>query len=147
MRCAPLAIPYASNWDRLAEVSWQSSQITHADPRCTYGCVILNLTIAGLLDDANSPLQGALDYVGSDAPDDLMVALEPLAGGDSPDTLETSGYVVHSLQTALHDGLFAESAEDATVTAVNRGGDTDTIGAIAGAVAGARFGASQLPDR
>lgn len=33
------------------------------------------------------------------------------------------------------------------MTAVNRGGDTDTIGAIAGAVAGARFGASQLPDR
>jgi hypothetical protein len=37
--------------------------------------------------------------------------------------------------------------EDVIVTAVNRGGDTDTIGAIAGAVAGARFGASQLPDR
>lgn len=147
MRCAPLAIPYTSNWDRLVEVSWQSSQITHADPRCTYGCVILNLTIAGLLDDANSSLQGALNYVGSDAPDDLMVALEPLAGGDSLDTFETSGYVVHSLQTALHDGLVAESAEDAIVTAVNRGGDTDTIGAIAGAVAGARFGASQLPDR
>ena len=76
-----------------------------------------------------------------------MTALEPLARGDSPGTLETSGYVVHSLQTALHDGIFADSAEDAIVTAVNRGGDTDTIGAIAGAVAGARFGASQLPDR
>nr|WP_285270858.1 ADP-ribosylglycohydrolase family protein [Halobacterium salinarum] len=33
------------------------------------------------------------------------------------------------------------------VTAVNRGGDTDTIGAITGAVAGARFGATQLPDQ
>jgi ADP-ribosyl-[dinitrogen reductase] hydrolase len=30
---------------------------------------------------------------------------------------------------------------------VNRGGDTDTVGAITGAVAGARVGASQLPDR
>ena len=147
MRCAPLAIPYASNRDRLVEVSWQSSQITHTDPRCTYGCVILNLTIAGLLNDANSQLQGALNYVGSEAPDDLVAALEPLVGGDSPDTFETSGYIVHSLQTALHDGLVAESAEDAIVTAVNRGGDTDTIGAIAGAVAGARFGAPQLPDR
>lgn len=76
-----------------------------------------------------------------------MTALEPLARGDSPGTLETSGYVVHSLQTALHDGLVSDSAEEAIVTAVNRGGDTDTIGAIAGAVAGARFGASQLPDR
>ena len=147
MRCPPLAIPYATDWNRLAEVSRQSSQITHADPRCTDGCAILNLTVAGLLDDADTPLQDALDYVGTDVPDELLTALRPLARGDSPDTLETSGYVVHSLQTALHDGLVADSAEDAIVTAVNRGGDTDTIGAIAGAVAGARFGASQLPDR
>jgi ADP-ribosyl-[dinitrogen reductase] hydrolase len=147
MRCPPLAIPYAADWERLVEVSRQSSQITHADPRCTDGCAILNLTVAGLLEDADTPLQDALDYVGADAPDELVTALRPLARGDPPDTLETSGYVVHSLQTALHDGLFADSAEEAIMTAVNRGGDTDTIGAIAGAVAGARFGASQLPDQ
>lgn len=147
MRCAPLAILYVNDWERLAEVSRQSSQITHADSRCTEGCAILNLTVAGLLDDADAPLQDALDHVGADAPGELVTALEPLARGDSPDSLEMSGYVVYSLQTALHDGLVADSAEEAIVTAVNRGGDTDTIGAIAGAVAGARFGASNLPNR
>jgi len=147
MRCPPLAIPYASDWERLTEVSRQSSQITHADPRCTAGCAVLNLTVAGLLEDADTPLQDTLDYLGADAPDELVTALEPLARRNSPGVLETSGYVVHSLQTALHDGLIADSAEEAIVTAVNRGGDTDTIGAISGAVAGARFGASQLPDR
>jgi ADP-ribosyl-[dinitrogen reductase] hydrolase len=147
MRCPPLAIPYATDREQLVEVSRQSSQITHADPRCTYGCAVLNLTVAGLLEDADTPLQDALDYVGSDAPDELVTALRPLARGDSPAVLETSGYVVHSLQTALHDGLFGEGAEEAIVAAVNRGGDTDTIGAIAGAVAGARFGASALPGR
>jgi ADP-ribosyl-[dinitrogen reductase] hydrolase len=146
MRCAPLAVPYATDWDRLGEVSRQSSRITHADPRCTDGCAVLNLTLAGLLDGTDAPLRDALDYVKSDAPTELVTALEPVARGDSPSTLETSGYVVHSLQTALHDGLLADSAEEAIVTAVNRGGDTDTIGAIAGAVAGARFGASTLPD-
>lgn len=33
------------------------------------------------------------------------------------------------------------------MTAVNRGGDTGTIGAIAGVVAGARVGVLALPDR
>jgi ADP-ribosyl-[dinitrogen reductase] hydrolase len=77
MRCAPLAIPYATNRDRLVEVSRQSSQITHADPRCTFGCVVLNLTVAGLLEDADTPLQDALDDVGSDAPSELVTALQP----------------------------------------------------------------------
>lgn len=147
MRCAPLAIPYASDWPQLVEVSQQSSQITHADPRCTYGCAVLNLSIAGLCTDADTPLQDALDYVASDAPDELVAALAPLASDETPDALETSGYVLHSLQTALHDGLAAESAEEAIVTAVNRGGDTDTIGAITDAIAGARFGASDFPPR
>ncbi len=145
MRCPPLAIPYATDRDRLTEVSRQSSRITHADPRCTEGCAILNLTIAGLLANSETPLQDALDEV-DNAPEELTTALEPIARGESPN-LQTSGYVVHSLQTALHDGLRADTATEAIVTAVNRGGDTDTIGAIAGAVAGARFGASELPDR
>ena len=145
MRCPPLAIPYATDRGRLAEVSRQSSRITHADPRCTEGCAILNLTIAGLLANSETPLQDALDEV-DNAPEELTAALEHIVRGESPN-LQTSGYVVHSLQTALHDGLLADTATEAIVTAVNRGGDTDTIGAIAGAVAGARFGASQLPDR
>ena len=33
------------------------------------------------------------------------------------------------------------------MTLVSRGGDTDTLSAIAGAAAGARFGASHLPER
>jgi len=146
MRCPPLAIPYASDWDRLVDVSRQSSQITHADPRCTAGCAVLNLTIAGLLQDVDAPLRDAIEYVSPDVPDELGSALRPLTRGESPVQLKTSGYVVHSLQTALHDGLGASSAEEAIVTAVNRGGDADTIGAIAGAVAGARFGASGLPN-
>ena len=146
MRCPPLAIPYATDGDRLAAVSRQSSIITHADPRCVDGCAILNLTVAGFLADADAPLRDALAFV-EDAPAELTDALEPLAAGETPPSLETSGYVVHSLQTALHDALAAESAADAIVTAVNRGGDADTIGAIAGAVAGARFGASALPER
>lgn len=147
MRCAPLAIPYTNDFDRLVETSQQSSEITHADPRCTYGCAVLNLTIAGVLIGTASPLRNALDRIDPDAPTELVAALKPLACGETPDSLETSGYVVHSLQTALHTALSAETAEEAIVAGVNRGGDTDTIGAITGAVAGARFGASTLPEQ
>lgn len=147
MRCPPLAVAYADDYETLARVSRQSSKITHADPRCTYACQALNLTIAGILRDETAPLETALEYLGPDAPEELVTALQPLARGAEIDTLSTSGYVIHSLQTALYDGLTANGAEEAIVTAVNRGGDTDTIGAIAGAVAGARFGASDLPDR
>lgn len=147
MRCPPLAVAYAGDTARLARVSRDSSRITHADPRCTYGCAVLNHTLAGLAGEADAPLADALEYHAADAPAELLAALEPVAEGARPQTLSNSGYVVDTLQTALHDGLSAESAEEAVVTTVNRGGDADTIGAVAGAVAGARFGGEAFPDR
>ncbi|UWG49294.1 ADP-ribosylglycohydrolase (plasmid) [Halalkaliarchaeum sp. AArc-CO] len=146
MRCPPLAIAYAEDRPRLAEVSRQSSQITHADPRCTDGCVIVTDTIARIAAGEERPLASVLADRREDLSRELVAALEPVAAGETP-TLSTSGYVVDTVQTALHDALQASAFEDAIVTAVNRGGDTDTIGAVVGAVAGARFGAEGVPDR
>ncbi|HEY0947187.1 MAG TPA: ADP-ribosyl-[dinitrogen reductase] hydrolase [Opitutaceae bacterium] len=59
----------------------------------------------------------------------------------------TSGYVVDTLQTVL-DGFFhAATFEECVVTVVNRGGDADTAGALAGQLAGARFGVRAIPAR
>ena len=147
MRCAPHAIAFAEDLDTLIQVSKESSAITHYDPRCTYGCAVLNCTIAGYLRDVEDPLEMALDQVQGDAPDELVESLRFVPDMIDESQLETSGYVMHTLQTALYDAMTAETAEDAIVTAVNRGGDTDTIGAVTGALAGARFGSNSLPER
>ena len=147
MRCAPHAIAFADDPSTLVQVSKRSSAITHYDPRCTHGCAILNGTIAGYLRGADSPLETALERVQADAPEELINALRPVPDGIDNAQLQPSGYVVHTLQTALYDALTAETAADAIVTAVNRGGDTDTLGAVTGALAGARFGSESLPER
>jgi hypothetical protein len=103
----------------------------------------LTRTLANLICDEPNPLGTALkDTYG--APDELRTALtqvqEILTGDRDPAAFEaqlaTTGYVVDSLQAGLFYGLTAESLESAIVQAVNSGGDTDTVGAIAGAVAG-----------
>jgi len=147
MRCAPYAVAFADDPGTLVDVSTASSAITHYDPRCTYGCALLNLTIAGFLRGGDDPLHAALERVEGDAPDELVESLRLVPELVDDEQLQTTGYVVHTLQTALHDALTAETAEDAVVTAVNRGGDTDTVGAVTGALAGARFGVDALPER
>lgn len=151
MRCAPYAIAYRNDPDNLVEVSRQSSAITHFDPRCQWSCALFNRTLVNLLADVEQPLETALDDIGSELPDDVRNAVEPITAvlrGEPVDlSLENSGYVVTTLQASLYHGLTAATAEDAIIDAVMMGGDTDTIGAIAGAVAGARFGATALPER
>ena len=147
MRCAPLAIAFVGDLETLQRVSPDSSRITHADPRCMYGCAVLNCTIAAMLVASEQPLTTALGALSTDAPDSLVRTLESIPDDIDPDELQNSGFVLDTLQTALYHALTADSAESAIVSAVNEGGDTDTIGAVTGAVAGARFGMSALPER
>jgi ADP-ribosyl-[dinitrogen reductase] hydrolase len=147
MRCAPYAVAFAGDPARLEAVSRDSSAITHADPRCTAGCAVLNLTLAAVLvcdADGVEVLRTARERVG-DLPDPLAEALDgvPLPSN----RCRTTAYVVDTLQAALSVGLTADGAEAGLVEAVNLGGDTDTIGAVTGAIVGARFGAADLPER
>lgn len=147
MRAAPIAVAYAHDPIELAAVSRDSSRLTHYDPRCVHGCAALNRTIAGCLRDEPAPLGAALSALPDEAPEELVRALEPIPKGVDPDALSQTGYVVDTLQAALYHALSADDVETAVVNAVNAGGDADTVGAVAGAVAGARFGADGLPDR
>lgn len=108
---------------------------------------MLNLTVAGLVRGDLDPLATALDHVRDGPPVAPLDALDPVAARRPVEDLQNSGYVVHTLQTALHDGLGEASHEDAVVPAVDRGGDADTIGGVTGAAAGALFGAEALPER
>ncbi|MED4271921.1 ADP-ribosylglycohydrolase family protein [Geobacillus stearothermophilus] len=57
------------------------------------------------------------------------------------------GYVVHTMSWVLHWLWRCESFEDVVISAVNMGGDSDTIAAIAGGLKGLEVGYHQLPSR
>jgi ADP-ribosyl-[dinitrogen reductase] hydrolase len=147
MRCTPNALAFRGDPETLTRVSRRSSAITHADPRCTDACVAANHLVANLVAGVDDPLDATLAAL--DEADCEPTIREVVAGAPERDTadLENSGYVVDTLESAVHAGLTADDVETAIVETVNRGGDADTHGAVAGAVAGARFGASALPDR
>lgn len=58
-----------------------------------------------------------------------------------------SGWVVETLQVVMQALLDTGSFEDCLIDVVNRGGDADTTGAIAGMLAGALYGLEALPGR
>lgn len=54
----------------------------------------------------------------------------------SEDVIHSTGYVVDTLEAALWCFLNSDSYRECLLKAVNLGGDTDTIGAVAGGIAG-----------
>jgi ADP-ribosyl-[dinitrogen reductase] hydrolase len=144
MRSAPVAMLERLNPDLNRHHSVDSSRITHANPLCTEGCVVLNAAIATLLNEPNSDPVAVASSVAASA--EMLNALDAVAG-HSADTLNAGGYVLDTLQAAFWAVTRHNTLEDAVIAAVNLGQDADTTGAVAGALAGAKWGASAIPQR
>ena len=61
------------------------------------------------------------------------------------DDIRSTGYIVDSLEAALWCFLQSNSFKECVIATTNIGGDTDTIGAIAGALAGIFYGYNNIP--
>lgn len=138
MRVAPVALYTLGDEELLSRLAVEQARITHHHPLSDAACVSVGKMIQrGLL---GSP------------PRDLRAEAEELAGRHPEFRFEgyvgeSSGYVPDTLRTVLDAFFSTGSFEECLVRTVNRGGDADTTGAIAGAIAGARYGLAAIPQR
>jgi ADP-ribosyl-[dinitrogen reductase] hydrolase len=156
MRLAPVPAAYFElrRQDPQAFITYcmQSSKVTHAAPLCLAACGWMGLALCDLalgesLGHILAPTWRGLKEISSVLtwPKALADALGPHLLNCSVHQIESSGYVVHSLQAAVWALAQASDFKDALLRAVNLGGDADTIGAITGQLAGATFGLSAIP--
>jgi len=78
-------------------------------------------------------------------PDSLLKALRLAATQKPLDYLRLQGWVIIAFQNAFCQLLHAISSEEGIIQAVREGGDTDTNGAIAGALLGAVHSRESIP--
>jgi len=146
MRCWPVALTL---WDDLAGLERDSalqSRVTHAHPDCVAGCVFVNVALYHLLRGTSPAEAIAMALEGVDLSAGLR-ALLASAPGRGRGELANSGWVRHTLESAVWGLLTTSTFEDALVQVVNLGRDADTAGAVVGALAGAAYGLPAIPTR
>lgn len=173
MRCIPTAA-FATDPDTRFRDSIHISAITHDDPRCTAACAAYNEIAAELLkgttpDAAVSAGERLLETIASRPVErvdkDALVAgaklvlssiqlgrslsISELAQHGPPDTMpgKCGGFVLETLTLAIAAVLDTRSFEDVLVDVVRIGKDTDTNGAVAGGLLGARDGVEAIPKK
>ena len=146
MRLAPVPIRWHADPAEAAEASAESSRTTHAADRPVDACRVLGAMTAALVGGA--PADEVL------APDfwrwgPLHEEVEAVARGSwqekEPPAIRGTGYCVDALEAAIWAVTSADDFRDAVLLAANLGNDADTTAAIAGQLAGARWGASGIP--
>ncbi|MFN2557901.1 MAG: ADP-ribosylglycohydrolase family protein [Nitriliruptorales bacterium] len=154
-RTAPIALAHLGDDDALAAAAMEVSALTHGDPLAGEACVLWCVAIDRALREGR--LHGVwegLDLLSPASRDDWAARLDE-ARRQPPETFRPNGFVVTALQAAYsaitHTPVPAQLPcvhfQHALHAAVRIGDDTDTVAAIAGALLGARWGASALPFR
>jgi ADP-ribosyl-[dinitrogen reductase] hydrolase len=127
MRIAPAVIA-ANSYGEAAEYAVAQTILTHGSPECIEYSRIF-----------------AMELYGKDA---LIKYADKKLSVDTPRTdVMSGGYVKETYQAAMWAFQTTDSFADCIITAVNRGHDSDTTGAVAGMLAGAFYGYDNIPQK
>jgi len=75
-----------------------------------------------------------------------LLATIQQASQKTEDELKPTGYVVDTLEVAVWAFMTSNDFKEGSLKAINLGGDSDTIGAVYGQLAGAYYGMSGIPQ-
>lgn len=152
MRCIPTAL-----WEPvLGERITQTSRIcmdTHPDPRCIESCVLVVEGVHELIEREFDSVNEAADIFEKMTDEGGLIRNPDMIDAviDSQyvtlNDLNNTGYTVDTVHCALAAFRLSKSFEEGLVAIVNRGNDSDTVGAVAGGIMGAYYGYSSIPDR
>ncbi|MCX9154664.1 ADP-ribosylglycohydrolase family protein [Niveibacterium sp. 24ML] len=138
MRCAPAALAFlAARPAHLAEHALAQARVTHHCPLTDAATLAVVFMVRAAVLGAGIGAVMALAHT--------LVRHFPAFGFRGRQVENPSGYIVDTLCAVLQAIDYNDNARDALIDVVNRGGDADTTGAIAGCIAGALDGAARLP--
>ncbi|GGA24255.1 ADP-ribosylglycohydrolase family protein [Paenibacillus physcomitrellae] len=154
MRILPLAF-FLRNKELESRIEGvaQVSSVTHRHPVSIIACLLYTEIAIRLLDGDPLPdsISKAVETIGGMNlhNEDLQPFSRILNGEISKlkrEEIQSSGYVVHTLEASLWCLLTSGSFDEAVLKAVNLGEDTDTTGAVTGGLAGLIYGLDRVPE-
>lgn len=161
MRAPLLGACLADDRDRLASFIRASTRLTHVDPRAEAGALLVGSAAAHASQRSVIDTEAFLNDVAPIGVDDaefqalletMRSALQRnLAPAEFADSLGlhngVSGYIYHTAPVAVYCWLhFRGAFREAVEAAICLGGDSDTVGAIVGALCGAVAGPQKIPE-
>ncbi|MFD1933025.1 ADP-ribosylglycohydrolase family protein [Nonomuraea mangrovi] len=148
MRATPPAVHFASAGRAATmDAARRIAALTHGDPAAWEGTAIFHDLVRIAL-DGDDPLAAVPDILAHVDPGERERYAVVLAPGWRPDqATELNGAVWPCLGSAVWAVRTTSSYEEALRAAVDVGGDTDTVAAVTGGLAGAVHGIDAIPGR
>lgn len=139
--------------DEIYEIVKKTSSLTHAHEISVLGCYIYINYVLFLLNGKDKlsayNMVKLVDYskFSKESLDVYSRILKDDIKRYNITDIKSSGYVVDTLEASMWVLLNAKDYRETIIGAINLGQDTDTIGAIAGSMAGIVYGYDAIPEK
>lgn len=152
MRVAPIGLLYRDDLNKLREAAYKSSMITHSHPLAMEGAALEAYAIALALKEEKEFLDKLIGFTKKEVYQRKLERIRKLLPKkqNKREIVRELGNGIeafNSVPTAIYSFLASSSFEDSLIYSVSLGGDTDTIAAMCGAIAGAWWGVEKIPER
>lgn len=144
MRLAPVVLRFWNDPERLRDAARRQSYVTHGASEAVEANEAFGAILAAAIQ--GKPLSAILGASRQSSKAKVQAILNGSWSGKGRDEVQSSGYVIHSLEAALWSFASSGSFEETVLKAANLGDDSDTTAAIAGQLAGAFYGLSGIPE-
>lgn len=148
MRAAMLAVALiGESEDLIVDVCHHQARLTHHHPDAGWATwLVVKLVHAAIADES---LESAAASLLTELPPACRVRFEGLCdeAWTPEQRVESNGSIWGCLLDAFWSVRTTSTFEEALVRAIDIGGDTDTVAAVAGMIAGARYGIQSVPAR
>ena len=145
MRLAAVPCMHWQNVEKARSIAIAQSQCTHHSPLSDGCCDLMTFILCQLI--SGKIWEQILPYPNKNNWLEEVSLLSSCDWRDkSEEEVQSTGYVIHTLEAALWCVDTTNSFQDAVLRAVNLGEDADTVGAVTGQIAGARYGIESIPD-
>ena len=153
MRIHPFALYlYRQNMpiEEKIDIIHKASCLTHAHKRSQIACGIYAFILWAILDkqclaSVGNGIENALKFYRNEIEIEIFRDRLDKIYNKSRDEIKSSGYVVDTLEASIWCLLNSEDYKECVLLAVNLGDDADTVGAVAGSLAGALYGYRKIP--
>nr|WP_321182271.1 ADP-ribosylglycohydrolase family protein [Methylobacterium sp. Leaf122] len=145
MRLAPVAVRLWNDPDKLRDAARQQSATTHPAAEPVDASEALALLLANAI--RGMPLTDLLSASYGPYTPKVQAVVDGSWRGKHRDAIRSSGYVIDTLEAAIWAIGSSGTFEESVLRAVNLGDDSDSVGAVAGQIAGAFYGLSGIPER
>jgi ADP-ribosyl-[dinitrogen reductase] hydrolase len=145
MRLAPAVLHTLRDAEAGRRIAADQSRTTHGAREATDACIFFSeLLRSAILGAAKADVLAPRAWEGAER---VQAAAHGSWRGRPRAMIQSSGYVIHTLEAALWAVDRTESFEEALILAVNLGDDADSVGAVTGQLAGALYGLGGIPPR